>query len=489
MHKFRLQVVSIDSMDAYISLLEKDCSEAVIASLSLTGHQAIELQSRQKIVTTLVSDLARDEVYSPWSQEALLQVLQSLKLLSRDYEAAKSLYTTEGIGMLMRHADLLSESYRDSAVIHESLKCLANCLLLESRTREIFHSLEGEKLLVSKFQSPSLSNDSQFLFGRILFLSTVSSPKVVNILANNGDFLSAIDEIIGQCINSGSEVSLSEFNSVMIISEYLKMLFNMVTNYVPCSDYKDKADEDEVSKQKMSLKYSSLIPILVRVITEIPFKNSAPVSPPHSHAIHVLLNMTISSLEPLWFQQDSQEPYILVLTLIEMLKSILNNCFSEESQSLSDLLASLDTFFPPLLILMNNIAKENLHACSLMKECLLPDNMLDSLRYIYLIFYISNSFFCSDRSKPLGKGRRFSDSLISLLTTGVLSHTKDTAGEFLFILCDQDSSKFVDRVGYGNAIGFLTNRGIPFPYPTSYSHGEDDSCPQKYAVNPVTGQY
>ncbi|KAK9703525.1 hypothetical protein K7432_010688 [Basidiobolus ranarum] len=243
----------------------------------------------------------------------------------------------------------------------------------------------------------------------------------------------------------------------------------MVTNYAPCSDYKDKADDDEVSKQKMSLEYSSLIPILVRVITEIPFKNSAPVSPPHSHAIHVLLNMSISSLEPLWFPQDSQEPYILVLTLIEMLKSILNSCFSEESQSLSDLLASLDTFFPPLLILMNNIAKENTHACFLMKECLLSDNI--------------------DRSKPLGKGRSFSDSLTSLLTTGVLSHTKDTAGEFLFILCDQDSSKFVDRVGYGNAVGYLTNRGIPFPYPTSYSQGEDDSCPQKYAVNPVTGQY
>ncbi|KAK9703526.1 hypothetical protein K7432_010689 [Basidiobolus ranarum] len=145
MHKFRLQVVSIDSMDAYISLQEKDSSEAVIASLNLVGHQAIELQSRQKLVTTLVSDLTGDEVYTPWSQEALLHELQSLKLLSRDSGAAKSLYTTKGIGMLLRHADLLSESYGDSVVIHESLKCLANCLLLESRTREIFSQFGRRK--------------------------------------------------------------------------------------------------------------------------------------------------------------------------------------------------------------------------------------------------------------------------------------------------------------------------------------------------------
>ncbi|KAK9764940.1 hypothetical protein K7432_007131 [Basidiobolus ranarum] len=453
-------------MESYISLADRRSSEAIFESLNkdLAGSQVSNLQARQKLVAALVSDLSNEEVYTHWDQKALLLVLQGLKMLCREVDAAKSLYTSEGIRALMRHSELLpTTSGDDSVTVQESLRCLANCLLLDASTRRIFYNEGGVGFVASKILSSSLSMDSEFLFGRILFLATVSSPEAVSTLADNAEFLSKIDSIICKCISPPSAVSSSVFSSAMIISEYLKMLFNMITNFVSCTDTKNPEDDDQASKQELSAKYSSLIPTLIRVVTEIPYDNSAPVSPPHSHVIHVLLNISITGLEPLWFSQDSQEPYILVTTLIEMLKGVLSNCFAEDTHS-SDDLTSLDSFLPPFLILMSNLARENSHACSLMKESLLPENI--------------------DRSKPLGKGQSVSDYLISLLTAGAVNRTKDTAGEFIYILCDQDASKFVDQVGYGNAIGFLTNRGIPFSHPTSHSQGENGS-----SVNPVTGQY
>ncbi|ORX86160.1 hypothetical protein K493DRAFT_83766 [Basidiobolus meristosporus CBS 931.73] len=450
-------------MEFYTSLEDRRNSKSITEALGndLARSQASSLQSRQNLVAALVSDLANEEIFSHWDAQALLFVLQGLKMLCREVETAKNLYTTEGIRALMRHAGLLpTVSLDDSAVTQESLRCLANCLLLDPGTRELFYSQDGADLLASKLLSAPLSRDSEFLFGRILFLATVSNSKSVSVLANNPEFLNKVGSIICQCIDTQPGTSPSQFSPEMTISEYLKMLFNMVTNFTSSVESKDTANADRTLKQELSANYSSLIPTLIRVITEIPCEPSAPISPPHSHAMHVLLNISIIGFESLWFPEDSAEPLALVTKLIEILVSVSNLRSTEESRSSED----MDTFFPPFLILMSNIAKENPAAHDLMKEQLLPDDI--------------------DRSKPLGKGRSVSDFLISLLTAGAMSRTKDTVGEFLFTLCDQDSSKFVAHVGYGNAIGFLTNHGIPFAPPNSHSQGEDGA-----EINPVTGQY
>lgn len=46
------------------------------------------------------------------------------------------------------------------------------------------------------------------------------------------------------------------------------------------------------------------------------------------------------------------------------------------------------------------------------------------------------------------------------------------------------AKKFTQEVGYGNAIGFLVNRGIAVEPP----EGTDPKDPNK-AINPITGQY
>lgn len=45
------------------------------------------------------------------------------------------------------------------------------------------------------------------------------------------------------------------------------------------------------------------------------------------------------------------------------------------------------------------------------------------------------------------------------------------------------AGKFTEKVGYGNAAGFLVNKGIPFDQPTSDHNDGNEN------INPITGQY
>lgn len=78
--------------------------------------------------------------------------------------------------------------------------------------------------------------------------------------------------------------------------------------------------------------------------------------------------------------------------------------------------------------------------------------------------------------------------------------TRDGVCETLYVLCDKDgkimsitffftvilitilANKFTHQVGYGNAIGYLVNKGIAMDTPTADAN-------EKEQVNPITGQY
>lgn len=88
----------------------------------------------------------------------------------------------------------------------------------------------------------------------------------------------------------------------------------------------------------------------------------------------------------------------------------------------------------------------------------------------------SDSLFCpqSDRSIPLEKRTDLLGHLIRLLSSILLPNTAYGVGELLYNLCNRDAATLSLQIGYGNACGFLQNRGelIPPPaanYPASSS--------------------
>ncbi|ORX48219.1 hypothetical protein DM01DRAFT_1292244 [Hesseltinella vesiculosa] len=62
--------------------------------------------------------------------------------------------------------------------------------------------------------------------------------------------------------------------------------------------------------------------------------------------------------------------------------------------------------------------------------------------------------------------------------------TRDAVSETLFVLCDENPTTFSQQVGYGNAIGYLVNKGIAMEPP----HDAPESS-QNRNINPITGQY
>jgi len=54
----------------------------------------------------------------------------------------------------------------------------------------------------------------------------------------------------------------------------------------------------------------------------------------------------------------------------------------------------------------------------------------------------------------------------------------------LYTLCDNNANKFVNQVGYGNAIGYLVNHQLM----GELNNTVDENAPKDQNINPITGQ-
>lgn len=66
---------------------------------------------------------------------------------------------------------------------------------------------------------------------------------------------------------------------------------------------------------------------------------------------------------------------------------------------------------------------------------------------------------CNIEGKGPGTGIATSDKLINLLTSAN-GNVREAVTSLLFVLTNQNTARFVRRVGFGNAAGFLQSRGI-----------------------------
>ncbi|CAG8686361.1 1563_t:CDS:2, partial [Acaulospora colombiana] len=97
-----------------------------------------------------------------------------------------------------------------------------------------------------------------------------------------------------------------------------------------------------------------------------------------------------------------------------------------------------------------------------------------------------------DRSEALeGRGDTLG-RILRIMSCVYYPRLKDALGEFMYTICDSDGSILSAQIGYGNAAGYLFNKGIlsgPPPPPSSSGSsggsGAASSIPDN--VNPITG--
>ncbi|SCV69968.1 BQ2448_1362 [Microbotryum intermedium] len=106
--------------------------------------------------------------------------------------------------------------------------------------------------------------------------------------------------------------------------------------------------------------------------------------------------------------------------------------------------AKVDEILGPVMLLLRKVSMLA-EPAEIMRDIVLPDDI--------------------DRSLPLEQRCDLTGHLVRLLSSLLLPNTAYGVGEFLYNLCDRDPATLSTQIGYGNASGFLQNRGELIPPP------------------------
>ena len=90
-----------------------------------------------------------------------------------------------------------------------------------------------------------------------------------------------------------------------------------------------------------------------------------------------------------------------------------------------------------------------------------------------------------DRKQALGKGATLPHRILRFTSNLVAPELREPTLSILFELSGNDPRKFVQNVGFGNAAGFLTTKGVNV---TQEDMGADATTANDAPVNPITGQ-
>ncbi|KAF9574853.1 hypothetical protein EC968_005093 [Mortierella alpina] len=436
---------------AYSTITDRTSGKSVATILQniVNGNVIVDYTDRRPTVDALMQDLKEGGVARNWHERERILALQALKTLGRATEGCDSIFTEEGIRTLLYHSGLhkATEASIDRTSSREALKCLANALLLKPTTRPIFERLDGHGQCSALLKRSHLSNESQFLFSRILFLVTIDATTIVKSLLDEHHAVDNVGVVLKTQLARTPDGTM--FSQSMVLSEALKYLFNLMI-VDPKIERATEANFSEKEKTEATGKR---------------FQSPNPLEPPHSHAIHVLLNFPIST-SALLVTRSQQATLLSVL--LQILDDTLRHSLNTDEEASTDGLSNgteLDEIVPPLVIVLTNIASAGGEGRAALKARMLPEDV--------------------DRSKPLDKGNTFSARLIRRMTSMRFPQIRETVSQLLFVVCDEDPAILTRHVGYGNAAGFLMNRNLGVP--SSVSGAGADEANSEATERPSSG--
>ncbi|KAG2208077.1 hypothetical protein INT47_010439 [Mucor saturninus] len=404
------------------------------------------------------------------------QALSTIRILGRDPVGSKPLFTKEGIRLLTSIAfdHDNNENIKDTTSSREALKCIANCIHLNDSVKVFLEEQDIIGLCLLLMQSDDhLSLETQFLTCRVLFFMTVNRPDLVSRLihANISAAIAKVYKVLNQNIelleNPTNLIDKdSPINPLTVTSEALKLLFNLLL----VDSRTTRGEEGEVGSSEQNLlpgTFEDCLNPVFRLLFNVPFSEPQPLVPPHSQAIHTLMQYPYETIARVW----SKSPWAkqgeaccipIATTLVELLDRSVHTLIPHGDPDDVNGSEQVDATLSPLLLVLRALAEGDSSLSQYMAKRLLPNE--------------------KDRMVPVHEGFGLPAYMIRLMTSTMMPLSRDGACETLFVLCDKDATKLTQKVGYGNAIGFLVNKGIAMEAPSS-----DDT--EKEQVNPITGQY
>ncbi|KAJ3010796.1 UNVERIFIED_CONTAM: hypothetical protein HDU68_001969 [Siphonaria sp. JEL0065] len=472
---------------------KKDSVNALVIAFS----QELENQDGEESLEDEESVLG---IWSRWPEDVAVLGFQALKILGREVEGSEKLMSKSGMKMLMTHAGLFSEPESQSPpprISVEAMKCIVNCIHVKEICRDSFVEMSGIDKTLEYLQRDNLSSDAKFLALRFLFLlSGHSSVYAIDMGKRQdlGPLLNTRLQIVLPYVNhliEGKPITPGLGNELNIPDEVLKVVFNVTMVRESegqglggllggiAKTEADKAAKREAENNKKiegvkgfemyvcvcnfytfhvlneKRNTTRFLPILVDLITSIPVNEKDPLSAPHNFAINCLLNFPAS---PEFFLQWLPGPNkdLIPEQLCKILSSALKLAIPYNPESAIPLETlqdppkdcktpdyskkRADEIIPPVILVLKELANCHPKLREILRGYLTPEDI--------------------DRTKKLDTTDTTVARLIRVMTSISLENVKNSVGELLFALFDEDASKLTSYIGYGNAAGFLFQRGI-----------------------------
>jgi hypothetical protein len=426
--------------------MRKDSVTMLSPTISAGGEElfgAEKLQEVERLMNLLDIDLEKKNLFPPQRNATLDQ----LKVHTRSSKDAGSLFTDKGVSVLCRH----SFEGNSPKTARAALKCLANVMLLEASTRQMFVDLGFAPKAAEKLKSDD--REDEFLASRLLFLCTYDTNLNFDELFENNALAEGIVINLTRHAKSFAKVG-SKGNApipdVLALSETLKLIFNL-TQFYP---------------ERISSFTKGILPILqVAANLKIP---TPPLQPPVTYIVNALINLDLEDKKGRHFATSNPIfPKFDAHTNSDRFIRILRTAVRQyKDEQLEQLACPLLTLIRKIYEIAPEIVKIR------MRELLLPSE--------------------ADRDLPIARADSLSGYLLRLSTSAVAPNLRESISNLMFELSGRDATSFVKNVGYGFAAGFLMTHDMPIPENAmeAFSTNPDGSATNVggHEVNPITGQ-
>ncbi|TDH09913.1 hypothetical protein EPR50_G00090270 [Perca flavescens] len=431
---------------------------------------------RSKLCQGVLSVLGRQ--VQPSCQKTCLE---TLRILSRDKRVLAPVATKEGMLILGEMARLNAgengdDNYRKSSqedtqsdeeerVVVEALKCLCNVVYNSPAAQQVSVDVQlANGLCASLGMSRTWHHEVGLFTLRLLFLLSALRPDVRGILRREWHAVRLLTEFLEHTLNVSwvgpYEAARPDPQALPMPAEdnerameALKALFNLTL-----SDAGGEEDDHQFR----------LIAAILRHLLMLKTETEEKTEEVHSHAINLLNNLPVSCLDVLIDVpvQGGLEIYggknmDAVQLLIDFMEKRIDKQGSNYKEGLT-----------PVLSLLTEGSRHYREIRRYIKAQVLPPLKDVKIR------------------PEIGTTTR--NKLVRLMTH-VDMGVKQSAAEFLFVLCKESVDNLLKYTGYGNAAGLLVARGLLAGGrgETQYSQDEDSDTEEyksaKPFINPITG--
>lgn len=462
-----------------IEVLKQNSQESLIEALkqfneqnkALTSFPDIPSDAKKEIFDALLEVLSANN--SP--QEVISRSLECLRILSRDKSGLEHLTKEEHISAILKHAKLLSPCAtpsEDHPVIIEALKCLCNLVFNSHEALKRCSSsgcIEGIVNRMKIYKDPSLNHLIKLFDMKFLHLITALDATIRPKLRYDLHGFTYLIEVLDLTLRPAEESSGTGLSpeSVDLCVEVLKVLFNTTITTDSLNE------EEEAHFMRLASVLHDLLLCLV--------KNNDKRHELHSHVVHLLTVMPSESYEELMTPAEIKvtgenmeevefegKSMAAIVVLLQFLKTQLNKGSGKCESIKADLC--------PILHSLCQITRSNRIIRKFCRLQVLP-------------------YLGEEVKKLPEEGEHLRNKLCKLFTHHIVE-VKSLSAEFLFILCKENTARFIKYTGYGNAAGLLAQKGLMAGSSnhSAYSSESENSDTEDYLrlkenVNPVTGKW